>query len=143
MPGDGQRSRTAGSGTLVSRNSAPVHPRPDVHLSSTAYARRALFCRLARRCAWFAYPLVILLLAGCADAASRPVARAPASSTAATPVSVTWSFWGDDWAISVNRRLIATFERQHPDVRVQLVHRPWREYFDWVRAEWQAGRSPD
>ena len=136
-------ARLAGSGTLVSRHAAAVDHRADIARGSAVAPLPVLIRRLARGCAWLTYPLVTLLLAACADASSRPDASAPTSGPAAPPVSVTWSFWGDDWAVSVNRRLIAAFERQHSDIRVQVIHRPWREYFDWLRAEWQAGRSPD
>lgn len=64
-------------------------------------------------------------------------------TTPPPPITVTWSFWGDDWERSVNQRIIRAFEREHPGIRVKAEHRPWREYFTWLRGEWQAGRSPD
>lgn len=85
-----------------------------------------------------------LILAACSDSAKPPTQTA-AVSTADTspPVTITWSFWGDAWEVQTNERIVRTFERENPNIKVQLEHRPWNEYFDWLRGEWQAGRSPD
>jgi multiple sugar transport system substrate-binding protein len=85
-----------------------------------------------------------LLLAACSDS-SKPPAQTAAVSTTDTspPVTITWSFWGDSWEVQTNERIVRTFEREHPNIKVQLEHHPWNEYFDWLRGEWQAGRSPD
>ncbi len=69
-------------------------------------------------------------------ATSVPVTQSPVTT-------VTWSFWGDQWEAAVNQRLVRAFEREHPDIRVETQHRPWGEYFEWLKAEWKAGRSPD
>ena len=85
----------------------------------------------------------VLLLSACGQGSSSSHSPVAGSAPSAAPITVTWSFWGDDWAVAVNRRLANAFERQHPGIRVQILHRPWRDYFDWLQAEWQAGRSPD
>jgi multiple sugar transport system substrate-binding protein len=71
-----------------------------------------------------------------ADATLTPIEAPP-------PVTITWSFWGDAWEEAVNRRVVRAFERDHPGIQVQIVHHPWDTYFDWLKGEWQAGRSPD
>src|SRR5207249_2088012 len=47
------------------------------------------------------------------------------------------------WETEYNGRVARAFEREHPAIRVQLDHHPWNQYFEWLRGEWQAGRSPD
>ena len=106
--------------------------------------RRASSARRDRRGGALILPLLLLaVLAACSERGSRPEAGTDRPAAPPTPVTISWSFWGDDWAIEVNRRLVAIFEREHPAIRVQTVHRPWRDYFDWLRAEWRSGRSPD
>ena len=87
--------------------------------------------------------LLCVVLAACARTPSQPDIVGDQDPTPAAPVTITWSFWGDDAAVEVNRRLVTLFEREHPDIRVEMVHRAWRDYFDWLQAEWQLGRSPD
>ena len=96
-----------------------------------------------RRTPLIAMLLVILFVVACFDGPAHPEQAAEPQVGHAAPVTVSWSFWGDDWSVEINRRLVTLFEREHPTIRVQTVHRPWREYFDWLRTEWRAGRAPD
>lgn len=94
---------------------------------------------------WLAVLLVSLctfLLAACSD--DRPAEEVAASTPReAGPVVVRFSFWGDDWEIQLNQRLIRTFEMDNPGIRVEPVHQPWNDYFTWLRGELNAGRAPD
>jgi multiple sugar transport system substrate-binding protein len=86
--------------------------------------------------------LALPIVAACSSPDTSPAAStAPAPNP--DPVTITWSFWGDDWEVVANQRLLRAFERDHPEIRVRTEHRPWGEYFTWLRAEWAAGRSPD
>jgi multiple sugar transport system substrate-binding protein len=87
--------------------------------------------------------LLCAVLAACARTPSQPDPPSAERPTEITPVTITWSFWGDERAVELNRRLVALFEREHPDIRVDTVHQPWRDYFDWLWAEWRDGRAPD
>jgi multiple sugar transport system substrate-binding protein len=93
--------------------------------------------------------LALALLTGCLApslqaAGDRPLPRGPRATPAREQaVTVTWAFWGSPWEVAINRRVARAFEAEHPDVRVELVHQPWEEYFAWLAAEWAAGRSPD
>ena len=87
--------------------------------------------------------LSLLFLAACSkDHAPRARQNAPPSGLA-EPVTVTWSFWGDDWEVIANQRIVRAFEREYPQIKVNMVHRPWNSYFTWLRSEWAEGRSPD
>lgn len=59
------------------------------------------------------------------------------------PVTITWSFWGDDWEMAVNERIVRAFEQEYPTINVEIQHQPWSRYFTWLREEWREGRSPD
>lgn len=99
---------------------------------------------LRRRFYCFALFPALLLLAACSNRASQ--SRGNATLTPVdlpAPVTITWSFWGDAWEESINRRVARAFERDHPGIRVQLVYQPWNKYFDWLKGEWAADRSPD
>jgi multiple sugar transport system substrate-binding protein len=56
---------------------------------------------------------------------------------------ISWSFWGEPWEVEVNRRVATAFELANPGIKVELIHQPWEQYFTWLEAEWQSGRSPD
>jgi multiple sugar transport system substrate-binding protein len=99
---------------------------------------------LRRLLTWCVFFPALLLLAACSEHDSGT--RASATLTPIElppPVTITWSFWGDAWEEAINRRVARAFERDHPGIRVHLVHQPWNTYFDWLRGEWAAGRSPD
>ena len=100
--------------------------------------------------------LLLLLLVGCvpgpalpgASGQREPTARSAARRTAAqqqpsSPVTITWSFWGDPWELAVNQRVARAFESENPTIKVELLHKPWSEYFDWLEGQWRQGTSPD
>src|SRR5215216_485270 len=90
-----------------------------------------------------------LLLGGCLprstpDLASRSAQR-PRPTPAATqpPTTISWSFWGDPWAVEVNRRVARAFEAEHPAIKVELLHQPWDRYFAWLDERRGEGNLPD
>lgn len=87
-------------------------------------------------------PLLLAFVA-CSDKSSAPVVTATATDIAADPVTITWAYWGDDWEAAVNQRMLRVFEREYPQIKVRTEHRPWGQYFSWLKEEWRAGRSPD
>jgi multiple sugar transport system substrate-binding protein len=86
--------------------------------------------------------IAVPALAGCSDARDSAASTSGAAS-AASPVTITWSFWGDNWELAVNQRMVRAFEQEHPGIRVEIQHHPWSRYFTWLREEWREGRSPD
>jgi ABC-type glycerol-3-phosphate transport system substrate-binding protein len=82
-------------------------------------------------------------LTACSDHDRAPSPDASNATATAQPVTITWSFWGDDWELAVNQRMARAFEEEHPGIHVEIVHRPWSQYFTWLREEWRDGRSPD
>lgn len=86
--------------------------------------------------------LFLLPFVACSDSDQRTGSSGVAVADT-EPVTVTWSYWGDAWESQANQRVLRAFEREHPGIKVAVQHRPWSEYFTWLRTEWAAGRSPD
>lgn len=110
--------------------------------------RRQRPVRLFRVSAHFATRLLVLATLLVCISCSRDSAPPLSTNVAAVPptaepVTITWSVWGDAWEDTVNRKVVRAFERDHPGIRVELIHRPWSQYFVYLRDEWQVGRSPD
>ncbi|MBX5493211.1 MAG: sugar ABC transporter substrate-binding protein [Chloroflexi bacterium] len=93
--------------------------------------------------------LVLVLIAGCFSPAApeprgqRSAGRSPRAMSPEQVVTVSWSFWGSAWEKAITRRVVQAFEAEHPSIHVELIHKPWEEYFTWLAEEWAAGRSPD
>lgn len=98
---------------------------------------------------WFAKVLSVVLLSalilfvGCSSSPKPSPTIDRTRPAAAEPVAITWSFWGDSWELQTNQRMLRAFEREHPEIAVRIEHRPWSEYFTWLRGEWARGASPD
>lgn len=89
----------------------------------------------APRCRWLLLAaLVVLVPAACTG--SKPATHTGTAISPA-PVTITWSFWGDPWEREFNSRIARTFELEHAGIQVRLDHRPWGEYFTWLRGEWR------
>jgi multiple sugar transport system substrate-binding protein len=87
--------------------------------------------------------LAAALALACSTDSSRREVAARVSPPDAEPVTITWSYWGDEWEATTNARLARAFERDNPHIKIRTEHRPWGEYFTWLRGEWREGRSPD
>jgi multiple sugar transport system substrate-binding protein len=84
---------------------------------------------------------ISLLLSAC-GATTPPTATVPptptvqsgtnlvSTATAANPVTITWSFWGDDSEIEINKKIIAQFEAANPNIKVKPLYEKWEKYFD-------------
>jgi multiple sugar transport system substrate-binding protein len=125
-------------------SAAGRRPRVAHRASSAALAALVPHPRARRLLLLLALLSLLGLIAACSggDTASHD-GVASRSAPQAHRTTITWSFWGDSWEVETNRRLLRAFEQAHPDIHVEVAHHPWGEYFDWLRGEWQAGRSPD
>lgn len=85
-----------------------------------------------------------LPLGACASEESPTITPEPEETRTPepeTPVTITWSFWGDPWEVDVNQRVIRVFEADYPNIKVEILHEPWVTYFDKAE-EWFASDSP-
>ena len=71
-----------------------------------------------------------------APAAAEPTA-APAAGGAAT--TVTWGFWGSPEEKASHEKIAAEFMKTHPDIKVEIWHQPWDDYFTKLKTLWAAG----
>ncbi|HEX2914241.1 MAG TPA: sugar ABC transporter substrate-binding protein [Chloroflexia bacterium] len=103
--------------------------------------------------------LLTLGLTACSsDATPTPVAVSPTATPAKlttvnslcppqddpnNPVTITWSFWGDDSEVAINNRLKKQFESTCPGIRVNVLHDTWSNYPNLLRNEWVGDKAPD
>jgi multiple sugar transport system substrate-binding protein len=56
-------------------------------------------------------------------------ARLVSTATPDKPVTITWSFWGDDSELEINKKIIAQFEAANPNIKVKPLYEKWETYF--------------
>jgi multiple sugar transport system substrate-binding protein len=79
---------------------------------------------------------IALLLGACQPAAP--------TSTPTSPVTkLKFTYWGSDMEKAAIEQMVATFEKQNPDIDVDAIHIPYEEYLARVTAMVQNGESPD
>jgi len=87
--------------------------------------------------------VAMLVLAACAPVA--PGGAAPAASTgsgetaAAGPVTITWAFWGSPEEKASHERVADAFMKDHPEIKIEIWHQPWDDYFTKIQALWASG----
>lgn len=103
----------------------------------------------------FVFPLILLLsllLAACSgDSTPTPVPTATkgitstpiSKASAANPVTITWSFWGDDAEIAIDQKIIDQFEKLNPGIKVKTLYERYEDYFDRVEKDWVGDKAPD
>jgi multiple sugar transport system substrate-binding protein len=69
--------------------------------------------------------------------------RSATPQAEAGSTTISWSFWGDPWEVAVNRRVARAFEFENPSIKIEVVHRPWEQYFGWLAERWESGDAPD
>ncbi|MBW7882362.1 MAG: sugar ABC transporter substrate-binding protein [Caldilineaceae bacterium] len=86
--------------------------------------------------------VAVLLLSACAAAVPQPAG--PAAETgeqaaAGAPVTVTWAFWGSPEERASHERVAAAFMEEHPEIKIEIWHQPWDDYFTKIQALWASG----
>src|SRR5712692_12121153 len=79
-------------------------------------------------------------------AAKRPTAASatPAAAAASqSPVTISWSFWGDPQEASIDQRMIQLFEREHPEINVVPRWAAYGDYLPALEQWWAQGDAPD
>ncbi len=90
--------------------------------------------------ALFALFAVVAMLAACA-APIQPAAPAAGGEqpAAGEPVTVTWAFWGSPEEKASHERVAAAFMEAHPEIKIEVWHQPWGDYFTKIQALWASG----
>ena len=76
-----------------------------------------------------------------------PTAPAPAAEPAAAEqpategetITLTWGFWGSPEEKASHERVANAFMAEHPEIKVELWHQPWDDYFTKLQALWASG----
>lgn len=80
-------------------------------------------------------------------AGEQPTAAAsaeqPTAATAASgqQVTVTWGFWGSPEEKASHEKVAAEFMKTHPDIKIEIWHQPWDDYFTKLKTLWASGDS--
>lgn len=53
--------------------------------------------------------------------------------------TVTWGFWGSPEEKVTHEKVAAAFMEQHPDIKIEIWHQPWGDYFTKLQTMWAAG----
>jgi multiple sugar transport system substrate-binding protein len=80
-----------------------------------------------------------------AEATAAPAAAA-AEATAAPAasgdqVTVTWGFWGSPEEKASHEKVAAEFMKTHPNIKIEIWHQPWDDYFTKLKTLWASGDS--
>jgi multiple sugar transport system substrate-binding protein len=80
-----------------------------------------------------------------ADATAAPAA--PAADATVAPaasgdqVTVTWGFWGSPEEKASHEKVAAEFMKTHPNIKIEIWHQPWDDYFTKLKTLWASGDS--
>jgi multiple sugar transport system substrate-binding protein len=79
--------------------------------------------------------------AGGAAATAAPAAGEQPTAGAATgqQVTITWGFWGSPEEKASHEKVAAEFMKTHPDIKVEIWHQPWDDYFTKLKTLWASG----
>lgn len=84
---------------------------------------------------------------GTATGAQGSAAPAPGGSTAAQvspaaggqQVTIRWGFWGEPGEKATHEKVAQAFMQEHPEIKVEIWHQPWGDYFTKLQTLWASG----
>jgi multiple sugar transport system substrate-binding protein len=56
-------------------------------------------------------------------------------------VTVTWGFWGSPEEKASHEKVAAEFMKTHPNIKIEVWHQPWDDYFTKLKTLWASGDS--
>ncbi len=92
--------------------------------------------------------LVLLLFCGIGlyllfFASGRIAGEVPAQPNVEKPVTIRFTWWGDENRAEKTRQVIRIFEEQHPEIRVQTSYFPFDFYYDNLLIASEINNMPD
>ncbi|MGI9823073.1 ABC transporter substrate-binding protein [Agromyces sp. Marseille-Q5079] len=85
-----------------------------------------------------------LLLTACAgNDAGGGEAAAPELELSDEPVTLSFTWWGNDTRHAITEELIAAFEAEHPNITIEPQYTDWAGYWDKLSTSVAAGDIPD
>lgn len=67
----------------------------------------------------------------------------PETLAGAEPVTIRFTWWGDEDRAEKTRKVIRVFEERHPDIRVQTSYFPFDNYYDNLSISAEINNMPD
>ncbi|MFC8679877.1 ABC transporter substrate-binding protein [Microbacterium ureisolvens] len=83
----------------------------------------------------------MLTLTACGGAAEEPAATGPTLSD--EPVTLSFTWWGNDVRHGITEELIAAFEAEHDNITIEPQYTDWAGYWDKLATTVAAGDAPD
>jgi ABC-type glycerol-3-phosphate transport system substrate-binding protein len=81
--------------------------------------------------------------------ASSPAATASSGQTPTTgsgspagsgeAVTIKWGFWGEPGEKATHEKVAQAFMQEHPEIKVEIWHQPWGDYFTKLQTLWASG----
>ncbi|GAA1523581.1 multiple sugar transport system substrate-binding protein [Agromyces terreus] len=85
-----------------------------------------------------------LLLTACAgNDAGTSDADAPALELSDEPVTLSFTWWGNDTRHAATEEIIAAFEEEYPNITIEPQYTDWAGYWDKLSTTIAAGDTPD
>ena len=85
----------------------------------------------------------MLALTACAGNAAAPTDEAPQLELSDEPVTLSFTWWGNDTRHAITEELIAAFEAEHPNITIEPQYTDWAGYWDKLSTSVAAGDIPD
>ncbi|MCO5954829.1 ABC transporter substrate-binding protein [Microbacterium yannicii] len=83
----------------------------------------------------------MLTLTACAGPTEAPAATGPTLSD--EPVTLSFTWWGNDVRHGITEELIAAFEAEHENITIEPQYTDWAGYWDKLATTVAAGDAPD
>ncbi len=61
------------------------------------------------------------------------------AGTTGEPVTLTWGFWGSPEEKATHEQVAKAFMEQHPNIKIEIWHQPWEDYFTKLQTVWASG----
>ena len=84
-----------------------------------------------------------LALTACAGNAAPAEEAAPKLELSDEPVTLSFTWWGNDTRHAITEELIAAFEEEHPNITIEPQYTDWAGYWDKLSTSVAAGDIPD
>lgn len=74
-----------------------------------------------------------------APAASGSAAAQGSPAATGETVTIRWGFWGEPGEKATHEKVAQAFMQEHPEIKVEIWHQPWGDYFTKLQTLWASG----
>jgi ABC-type glycerol-3-phosphate transport system substrate-binding protein len=76
---------------------------------------------------------------GAAATAAPAAGEQPTAAASGEQVTITWGFWGSPEEKASHEKVAAEFMKTHPNIKIEIWHQPWDDYFTKLKTLWASG----